>query len=90
MTRTAIIASLFVALSTAASAADFNAAKAVCADAIASEAGRSLNGAKTKLVKARDGGTLRVTVKVTFPEGAPLTGECKIKGGAVRSVTLNS
>lgn len=90
MIRTAITTSLFAALSTAAFAADFNGAKAVCADAIALEAGRSLDGARTKLVKARDGGTLRVTVKVTFADGAPLTGECKVKAGAVQSVAIQS
>ncbi|MFZ5615906.1 MAG: hypothetical protein ACOZAA_01090 [Pseudomonadota bacterium] len=90
MLKTAISTIAFLIAASPAFASDFNGAKAVCADAIALEAGRSLNGAKTKLVKARDGATMRITVKVTFEDGAPITGECKVKGGAVQSVTLKS
>jgi hypothetical protein len=88
MIRTAIIASLLAALSTAASAADFNGAKAVCADAIAGKQGKSLDGARTKLVKARDGATLRVVVEVAYPDGARAKGECRVRRGELQSVEL--
>ena len=88
MNRTAIIASAFAFLATAASAADFNAAKAVCADAIAAETGKSLDGGGVKLVRARDGAVLRVTVRVSFSDGAAAQGECKVKRGEVLSMTL--
>lgn len=90
MFKTVISSFAFLVATSSAFAADFSGAKAVCAEAIASQAGRTLDGAKSKLVKARDGGTLRLTVKLTFPEGATLSGECKVKNGAVQSVTLGS
>lgn len=90
MIRTAIIASLFAALSTAASASDFNEAKAVCADAIAVKEGKSLDGARTKLVRARDGATMRVIVEIAFAEGATVKGECRVRRGEVQSVELDS
>lgn len=90
MIRTAIIASLFATLSTAASAADFNGAKAVCADAIAVKQGKSLDGARTKLVKARDGATLRVVVEVAYPDGASAKGECRVRRGEIQSVELDA
>ncbi len=90
MTRTAMIASLLAALSTAAFASDFNGAKAVCADAIAVKQGKSLDGARTKLVKARDGATMRVVVEVAYPDGASAKGECRVRRGEVRSVELDA
>lgn len=89
MIRTAMIASLLAALSTTASA-DFNGAKAVCADAIAVKQGKSLDGARTKLVKARDGATMRIVVEVAYPDGASVKGECRVRRGELQSVELDA
>lgn len=90
MLKTAISAVALLFVASPAFASDFNGAKAVCADAIATQANRSLEGAKTKLVKARDGATLRVTVKVTFPDGVASTAECKVRQGEVASLDVVS
>ncbi len=86
----AIASGLALALSGAAIAGPWDEAKAICADAIAAEAG--LNGAaySAKLEKARDGATKRVTVRVTPEGGAAVVGECRIKRGEVVDVTLEA
>lgn len=65
-------------------------AKAVCADAIATEAGLNGQAFAAKLEKARDGGTQRVTVKLTPESGPTVTGECKVRRGEVVSVDLKA
>ncbi len=90
MTRTAMTAFVFALAASPAFAADFNGAKAVCADAIAAQTGRSLDGATTKLLKARDGALLRVTVSVSYPDGAKATGECRIRRGELQSVDIKA
>ncbi|MCB2112008.1 MAG: hypothetical protein KDD85_00505 [Parvularculaceae bacterium] len=87
MIRTAIIAFVAATLSPAAHAADFMAAKALCAEALAQKTGRTLDDANTRLVKARDGGVLKVTVSVKFEDGEKSFGECKVRRGEVLSVT---
>ena len=87
MIRTAIIAFALVTLSPAAHATDFMAAKAVCAEALAQQAGRTLDDAKTRLVKARQGGVLKVTVSVKFNDGEKSFAECKVRRGEVLSIT---
>ena len=86
MIRTAIIAFALANLSPAAYAADFMAAKAVCAEALAQQAGRTLDEAKTRLVKAREGGVLKVTVSVKFSDGEKSYAECKVRRGEVLSI----
>lgn len=71
-------------------AGQWDEAKAVCADAIAAEAGLGGQAFDAKLEKARDGGVKRLTVKLTPDGGAPVTGECKIKSGEVVSVQLKA
>lgn len=87
MFRTAMIASVFALIAPSAFATDFMAAKAVCAEALANEVGRSLDEAKTKLVKAREGGVLKVTVELKFDDGEKAFGECKVRSGEVLSLT---
>lgn len=65
-------------------------AKAVCADAIAAEAGLTGQAFDAKLEKARDGGVKRLTVKLTPESGASVVGECKVKSGEVVSVQLKA
>lgn len=89
MTKTAIIAAIFALAAAPAFAVDYSGAKALCADAIAKQQSKTLDGAKTKLVKARDGGALSVTVKVTYADGATATGACKVRRGELESVELD-
>lgn len=88
MIRTAIVAFALMALSPTAYAADFMAAKAVCAEALAQQAGKTLDDAKTRLVKAHEGGALKVTVSVQFDDGEKSFAECKVRRGEVLSVTM--
>lgn len=82
-------AALFVAAGSAL-AGTWDEAKAVCADAVAAEAGLNGQTFAAKLEKARDGGTQRVTVKLTPESGAAVTGECKVRRGEVVSVELKA
>ncbi len=74
------------------SAGQWDAAKAVCADAIAAEAGVDASGHDATLDKARDGATKRLTVSLSAKDGsgAKITGECKMRGGEVKSVKLDA
>lgn len=88
MKKAAILALAALFLSPAAVAADFSEAKAACAGAIAEKAGKSADGAQSKLVKARSRGAALVTVEVIFTDGAKVEGDCKVRRGAVEEVTL--
>lgn len=87
-TASAVLALAFIA--SPAFAADFGGAKSACANAIAAEAGRTLQGATAKLLKARSGATQQVTVKVSYADGATATGKCRILRGEVQSVELDA
>lgn len=73
-------------------AGQWDAAKAVCADAIAAEAGVDAAAHDATLDKARDGATKRLTVSLSAKDGSrtKITGECKIRGGEVKSVKLDA
>lgn len=77
---------------TPAFAGSWDAAKAVCADAIAAEAGVDVAAHEATLDKARDGATKRVTVSLAAKDGsgATITGECKMRGGEVKSVKIDA
>lgn len=90
MLKTAISAFALVLATTPAIAANFNGAKAVCAEAIAAKNGKGLDGAKLKLLKARDGAIQRVTVAVAYLDGATAIGECKVRRGEVQSLEVQS
>jgi hypothetical protein len=90
MHRTAIAAALLLAIAAPASAADFSAAKALCADGIAAKFGKTLDGADIKLVKGRQGAGTQVTVTVSFPDGVASTAQCKVKQGEVASLEVVS
>jgi hypothetical protein len=79
-----------IAVSGAALAGDWDADKAVCADAIAAEAGLNGQSFAAKLEKARDGATKRLTVKVTPEQGSAVVGECKVRRGEVVEVEMKT
>jgi len=87
-------AALFIATASLASsnafAADYSAAKAACADAIALKQGKSLEGARTKLVSAHDGSILRINVELSYADGAGAKGECRIRRGEIQSVEIGA
>lgn len=72
----------------AAQAGEWDDETALCVDAIASEIGADAANAKSKLKAARDRATKRVTVEVTFADGAKATGVCKIKRGELIAVEV--
>lgn len=63
---------------------------ALCASAIATETGRSLDDANITLKKMRDRAVKRLTVQVKFSDGASSTGECFIRKGEVESVNVEA
>ncbi|GJL92306.1 hypothetical protein [Hyphococcus sp.] len=63
---------------------------ALCASAIASESGRSLDDANVTLKKMRDRAVKRLTVQVKYSDGASNTGECFIRKGEVESVNIEA
>lgn len=71
-------------------AGSWDAESALCADAIAAEAG--VDGAlyTVKTTKARPGATKRLTVELRADGKATLTGQCKIKRGEVIEVELQA
>lgn len=90
MKSTAILAVLFAAAVAApAFAADYNDAKAVCAAALAEKAGKTLEGATTRLVKARSGASVKLTIATTFADGAKLKGECRVRGDEVLEAVIS-
>lgn len=89
-TATALLIASASLASASAYAADYNAAKAVCADAIAVKQGKSLDGAKTKLVGARDGSILRIKVELSYADGEGAKGECRIRRGEIQSVEIGA
>jgi hypothetical protein len=90
VTKTAILALTLSLAAGAASAGDFGEAKAACAAAIAKEAGKSLEGAATKTLRARRGAAEQVTVEIRYPDGASATGKCRVKRGAVESLEIQA
>lgn len=86
--RTAIASLVLVAAATPAFAGNLDKAKSLCAGAIAAEAGKSTEGARIKLVKGRDGAAKRVTVTVSFADGAAATGDCVVRKGEVSEIAL--
>jgi len=88
MKKTAILAIAALFASPAVLAADFAEAKAACANAIAEKAGKSADGAQSKLVKARQRGAALVTVEVIFADGAKAAADCKVRRGAVEEISL--
>jgi hypothetical protein len=86
----ALTGGLLLAIAGPAFAGPWEEAKAVCADAIAAEAGFADGSFDARLEKVRDGATQRLTVKLTPAEGAAVTGECRIKRGEVVDVTLKT
>ncbi|MEQ8178384.1 MAG: hypothetical protein RIC52_05140 [Amphiplicatus sp.] len=91
--KIAILAAIgALAAAPAFAAGQWDAAKAVCADAIATEAGVDAAGHDATLDKARDGATKRLTVSLSAKDGsgAKITGECKMRGGEVKSVELDA
>lgn len=90
MQKTAIAAFILALASGPAFAGDLGEAKSVCASAIASKSGKTLDGAATKLVRGRDGARTVVTVKVSYPDGSNAVAECSIRKGEVESVELKA
>ena len=85
------IASAGVLLSASAFAAErYSEETALCASAIASESGRSLDDASITLKKMRDRAVKRLTVQVRYSDGASSTGECFIRKGEVESVSVEA
>lgn len=84
---TALIAAIALT-SSHAFAEDYNSAKSVCADAIALKQGKSLEGARTKLVSASNRAVLRVKVALTYADGSDVKGECRIRRGEIQSVEI--
>ena len=89
MKKAAILALASLFVSSAANAADYSEAKAACASAIADKVGKSIDGAETKLVKARTRGATIVNVEVVFADGAKAAGDCRVRRGAVEELTLS-
>lgn len=73
-------------------AAQWDAEKAVCADAIAAEAGVDAASYEARLKGARDGGTKRLTVSLSprAGDGPAIVGECKVQGGVLKSVKIKA
>jgi CHASE3 domain sensor protein len=63
---------------------------ALCASAIATESGRSLDDASVTLKKMRDRAVKRLTVQVKYSDGASSTGECFIRKGEIESVSVEA
>lgn len=82
------LAAAAVAISGTASATDYSEAKAACAAAIADKSGKALDGAQSKLLKARNRGAALVSVEVIFADGAKTTGDCKVRRGAVEELSI--
>lgn len=86
----ALTGGLLLAIAAPALAGTWDEAKAVCADAIAAEAGLADGAYDARLEKVRDGATKRLTVKLTPADGAAVIGECRIKRGEVVEVALKA
>ncbi|MBB5520043.1 hypothetical protein [Amphiplicatus metriothermophilus] len=93
MTFRSLTGALLAATLTAgpALAGSWDAEKALCADAVAAEAGVDSANYDVKLAKARDGATKRLTVELRAADGgATLVGECKIRRDAVVEAKLKA
>lgn len=66
--------------------------KALCIEAISTEAGVDASVYSDRLVKARQGGVNRLTVELTPTDGAssPIVAECRIRGKTVREVEIKT
>ena len=72
-------------------AGPWDAEKAICADAIAAEAGVDSADYEATLKSARDGGVKRLTVSLAPADGGALIlGECRISRGEVKSVEIKA
>lgn len=89
LTAALTIAALTLGASAAASER-YSEETALCAAAIAGEAGRSLDDANVTLKKMRDRAVKRLTVQVKYADGASSTGECHIRKGEVEQVSVEA
>lgn len=88
-----LLSAIFIAFAThslPAFAGSWDADKAVCAEAIAAEAGVDVAQYNATLIKARQRGARQVTVELTADGAATLVGECKVKGGQVVDLALKA
>jgi hypothetical protein len=72
----------------AASAANFDDERDICAQAIATELNRSLDDSYVRVKKARSGRVSRVTVQVKFADHESVVAECFIRSGEIEKVDL--
>lgn len=90
-TSISLIAAAGVLISAPAFASErYSEETSLCASAIATEAGRSLDDANVTLKKMRDRAVKRLTVLVKYADGASSTGECFIRKGEVESVKIEA
>lgn len=82
-------AALFAGIGSASAAGAWDDVKAVCADAIAAEAGVDSAAYQARLEKARDGATKRLTVRLSG-DAQSIVGECKVRRGEVTEVVIES
>ena len=90
--RIALIAAFSVfAAAAPALAGPWDAPKALCAEALAAEAGVEAADHDVTLHKARDGSVKRLTVSLSSKNGgATITGECRVRGNEVTMVKINA